>query len=506
MNTKKNNKTKPSLSRRLSWLLLAAMTLTVGACVQDEDVPSAPQDEAFQVRLLVDPQAAQTRAAGDEDDVSAIKELRVYVFNAQNERVGHYYNSNLGATGEAYYVPLKLSEGGDLSFYVIANEQGAGLTLSEETPKATLDAQAFETAAIVNNRAGKGDLLTGRASNVSVTAANAQGDQVLVVECPLSRPFSLLEVYFAKANATMNAQVTDITFTDYTTGGYIYEVQNIPRTYANDPLNLIPSDDASINVTAVVSEEDHGKATANYGTAAASRAVSLSGYGTTTDWGNGWMNEENTSSVHKPGLDITYQVGTDQPKTETVYLPPMRTPNCRYNVKCLIKDNGGLFVKCVPQEWDDVSHEYELSDIGQFTITEPNMRLFETGTDGKRYYATQYVEGADTQSRQLVFTLEMTSPEGVRWQAHLTNAQDFEFAGPAEGVGGGGAVTLQVRPTKVFDATGERPQTELYVTIGTADGTAQTFDANMAYTADGQTIHIVQVSAPEWDAITEQQP
>lgn len=473
MNTKKNNKTKPSLSRRLSWLLLAAMTLTVGACVQDEDVPSAPQDEAFQVRLLVDPQAAQTRAAGDEDDVSAIKELRVYVFNAQHERVGYYYNSNLGATGEAYYVPLKLSEGGNLSFYVIANEQGAGLTLTEQTTKAMLDEQAFQTAAVVDNRAGKGDLLTGRVTE-EITAANAQGDQVLVVPCQLSRPFSLLEVYFAKTDVSLNASVNSVQLYDYSTNGFIYETPaGSNRTYENGPASLVAT---STGVTVVVPEEDHGQGTVDYGTPFASRPVTLNPYGN-DGWEDAWQNAEPTTT-HKPRLVINYTVGSTE-KTETVYLPPMTRTNCRYNVKCLIKADGvRLQLNVLP--WEHITSEIVWEDQADFDFTVGKQS--QTDDEGV-YYPISYTASNDPQNKNDIFIIfTLRKPAGMRWVASIENGQDFFFCDPnnsnpsmADNYVPGGyasdqAVTIRLKAFGEYNP--DAPQhTRLAIRVLSADGT-----------------------------------
>lgn len=485
-------------------LLPLLLPVLAAACQSGEDPVAV--DGPYNVRLLIDPQSASTRADGD---VSAIHQLRVYVFNTTGKRVGYYENMALSATGQAYYVPFRLTEGGLLTFYVVANEGGAGLTLTEETVQSALEEMSFTTSDITyNDRTEYGDLLTGKTDPIDITA-KPEGSSPTVVTCALSRPFSLLNVFFAKTDASLNATVTGIELHDYTTSGYIYEVCEVGRDYEEGPLTLLGSSEKPFEVEAIVPENQQMAATANYGNYVVSHPVSLAGQGTATDkWDTDWKNEQNTASgqTHHPRLRITYTVNSAE-KEAIVYLPPMRDPNARYNVKCLIKDQGGFGVRCTVADWIDApENNYELSNIGHFTITETNMKLFntETGEDNKeiKNYATQYVEGADAQSRQLVFTLQMTSPEGVRWQAHLTNAQDFEFVGSAEGVGGeeAKAVTLQVRPTKRFDTTGERPRTELYVTIGTTDR-MQIFDHKREYTADGQTLHIVQVTASEWDNI-----
>ena len=482
------------LRRRLLYMLMAVMTLIAVGCTEDDysgrqDLPTGE----YQVRLLVEQQAVTTRADGD---VSAIKELRVYVFNASNKLVGHFYDGSLSASGQTYYVPLRLAEGGSLKFYVVANEKGGGLMLSEATTKDALDKMSFTTASVDRT---KGDLLTGVA-DATITTENAQGGSTYVVQCPLKRPFSLLEVYFAKGSSTVEASVNKIDLYDYTTGGFIcdsYSPYNQSRVFGTDALVML---NTSTDVQQVVSENEHGTSTANYGSAVASVPVSVNGQGLSTGWGNTWVNEVPTTT-HQPRLEIAYTVGNDD-KTAIVYLPRMTTMNTRYNVKCLIKDTGGLFVTLVPQEWtDEEEHNYELGDAGTFSFTPTNLR----SRVSDKVYATQYSVESNASARQLTFTLQMTNPEGVRWMAHLTNSSDFEFVidenHAAEGVGGAGEVTIWVRPTKSFDATAERATTKLYISLGTAEGVSQRFDNDMNYTQNGQTIYIEQVSQQEGDVI-----
>lgn len=488
-------KTVHAVLRKLYCLLLASAALFPAGCISDDyGTENELPDGEFQVNLLIEPQAAMTKAF---EDVSAIKQLRVYVFNRQQKKVGYHYIADLQERGEAYYIPLRLAEGGALDFYVVANEAGGGLSLAENTSKADLDKMQFEVAKI--SRAS-GDLLTGKAA-ATITEDNAQDGQVLEVDCPLRRPFSLLEVYVAKAGQGMSAQVNSIGLCDYTTAGFLcdsYEIYNQARTFGDGPLSMLGTD---ADVTAVVAEGEHGTSSADYDTALASTPVALNGQGLTTGWGNSWVNDVPTTT-RKPRLEIAYTVGNDV-KTATVYLPRMITMNTRYQVKCLIKDTGGLFVMLVPQDWtDEEEHDYDLDDAGAFAITETNLK---ERVSGNKVYATQYSLESNASARQFTFTLNMTAPEGVRWMAHLTNSSDFEFVidenHAAEGVGGAGEVTIWVRPTKSFEATAERATTELYVTLGTAPNTKQAIDKDMNFTSEMQTFHIEQVSQQEGDAI-----
>ena len=117
---------KPQLHRTgkpAGWTALLLLLLLPAACIQDEPAPAVGEGE-YMVRLLIDPQTVATRAPGDETGVSGIHQLRVYVFK-ERTRVGYYENMNLQATGQAYYVPFRLTEGGNLDFYVVANEDAA---------------------------------------------------------------------------------------------------------------------------------------------------------------------------------------------------------------------------------------------------------------------------------------------------------------------------------------------------------------------------------------------
>ncbi len=172
---------------------------------------------------------------------------------------------------------------------------------------------------------------------------------------------------------------------------------------------------------------------------------------------------------------------------------------------------GSLGITFEVEDWKTKPYKYELSDVGTFTTNALNARSFEYET-GISAIATQYSTEAGASSRQATFTVEMTTPVGVRWMAHLTNAQDFEIVTDenhaAEGVGGSSRITLLIRPTKSFDATGERPYTELYVTLGTAPDNKQTFVNPDEYCSgsEGTSIPIVQVSASEWDTSASVQP
>ena len=495
---------KPLLHRTgkpAGWAALLLLLLLPAACIQDEPAPAADEGE-YMVRLLIDPQTVATRAPGDETGVSGIHQLRVYVFKGQT-RVGYYENMNLQATGQAYYVPFRLTEGGNLDFYVVANEDAASTEdkydLTEDTPKATLDRAGFLVEKIGRN---PGDLLTGKTTNVQVPGTGIPEGQVQQVACALSRPYSLLNIFFAKSTATCTATVTGVKLHNYSRYGYFSD-RDIATDYTTDnrsdnhtdEYTFLSATNEAITVSTVVPEDE--QKTGNYGNESFTKPVALDTDGS-SEWTTDWENIERTDS---PYLEIAYTLNSAK-KTANVYLPPIAKTNCKYNVKCLIIEKGGLAVQCNAMPWQDQKHDYVISDGGQFTLTNTNMREV---TQSTKVYATQYSESAGASDRQFTLTLNMTSPEGVRWTAHLTNALDFEFVEDdsyqSTGVGGGTkGIAIRVRPTKEYDA-GIVRETELYITIGTAQSTKQHFDSGMSYSDDGTSIRIRQVSASEGDAI-----
>ena len=480
------------------WTALLLLLLLPAACIQDEPAPAAGEGE-YMVRLLIDPQTVATRAPGDETGVSGIHQLRVYVFKEQT-RVGYYENMNLQATGQAYYVPFRLTEGGYLDFYVVANEDAASTDsqydLTENTSKETLERAGFLVEKIDRN---PGDLLTGKTTNVQVPVPGIPEGQVQQVTCALSRPYSLLNIFFAKSTATCTATVTGVKLHNYSRYGYFSD-RDIDTDYNNrqdnttEEYTFLSDTDNAITVSTVVPESE--QKTGDYGTESFTKPVALDTDGS-SKWTTNWENIEQADS---PYLEIAYTLNGAK-KTANVYLPPIAKTNCKYNVKCLIIEKGGLAVQCNAMPWQDQKHDYVISDGGLFTLTNTNMREV---TQSTKVYATQYSESAGASDRQFTLTLNMTSPEGVRWTAHLTNALDFEFVEDdsyqSTGVGGSTkGIAIRVRPTKEYDA-GTVRETELYITIGTAPNTKQLFDSETTY-GNGTSICIRQVSASEGDAI-----
>lgn len=90
--------------------------LAVATSCGKSDTPTAASGPV-DVRLVVS-SGNNTRVGSDATD-NDIRQLRVYAFNAKGKKVGYAEADNLKGQN---YIPITLSEGGEINFYVIAND------------------------------------------------------------------------------------------------------------------------------------------------------------------------------------------------------------------------------------------------------------------------------------------------------------------------------------------------------------------------------------------------
>ena len=421
MDTNRNNHRKRSNRCWQTVLGLLVTVVLMTSCSRDAGNSVILPDGAYEVRLLIDAgtAATDTRAEGD---VSVIRELRIYAFNDNGERIGYYYNGSLSANGTTYYVPFRLSEGGNVDFYVVANESGAGLSLTETMAKTALEALEFQAAEVNDHYSADGDLLCGKAQT-EITAANQSGEQI-IVPCQLSRPFSLLDVRFAKTSDVLEVVITDVNLYDYTTAGTVFENDSYTLTYVDGSLNLFSSE-AGAEVAAITTTGITDVAA--YGTPFATQAVAPNTSGTgewmsgNTDW------ETAPGEQRKPRLVVNYEIEGVE-RVATIYLPPIET-NHRYGVNSLISADGlTLNLNVLP--WEKESSEIVWSDTPVFEIENVNQSV--AGEEGGKYYPIRYtVTNNPDDTNDFYFTFKLSSPEGMRWVASIDNGQDFFFCDPA---------------------------------------------------------------------------
>lgn len=100
----------------MSCITALAMLAAATSCIKGDNTENTcgPID----VRLVVS-DGNGTRVGSDNTD-NDIRQLRVYAFNATGENVGYAEADDLA---DQSYIPITLSEGGNINFYVIANDK-----------------------------------------------------------------------------------------------------------------------------------------------------------------------------------------------------------------------------------------------------------------------------------------------------------------------------------------------------------------------------------------------
>lgn len=463
-------------SVQLAGLLLLLALLPV-SCIKDDYAPkgTATVTMTFTTRAISN---STTRATGDLLDNEQMKTLRVIVARSSNSEI--LYNVKYSIEASETSKTITFSEltvnkdGENFKFYAIANEDGF-LSTGEN-----LDGTSVNLTGLYDR------VLTGGfAKGATLPQVGYREIKVKLQESGIQQETMKLDFPAGKIQLTfVNETGKEVTLTDV-------KVPSVAPNKAylfyhgQTPAGTTLTGDVNFGSIIVPSGTESDPASCSDYRYIYPGAAGVGNYKLTADW-NGNRNELLKTKDEENGISSI-------PRNRLV------------NIVVTLKSGGGFGVKCEVKDWEDVSYDYTLSDAGEFTIAEPNAKEFTYDTD-KTAIATQYSTESGASSRQATFTVEMKTPVGVRWMAHLTNAQDFEFVTDenhaAEGVGGSSPVTLLIRPTKSFDATGERPYTELYVTLGTAPDNKQKFvDPGVYCSSDGTSIPIVQVSATEGDAL-----
>ena len=483
---------------RNKWFAVAACVLSLlPSCVKD-DYEDRSTGGPAEVRLLINGGSTRTRA-GSTDTDNAIRQVRIYAFNANEEKVGYAYAPDLNSDGTTY-VPVSLTEIGAINFYVIANDgfatgatvDGTPVTNWEELTLGQLQELYFTgmcevegkfISPMANNPVNPGgsDDSDGTKNNYS-QPVNIDGNrnEPQIVQVDVQHILSRLRLLLNKEG---NAEVTVNSAT----------IKHGPQNY----LLYSETDD-----NATVQNEQRKEETFITNQPVTQLFTSKGVYPDACEIGRTYItpnpegstdpDEFNGSDQEKAYiLSITYTVEGEEKTTKDVYLPPVRR-NQSIDVQGTLK-GGALYATWEVSNWDDQEIYYEMSNKGDFKIQGMTVRK----SDGK--LATVYSQSAGAANEQLTFTVQMTSPKGVRWIAHLTNPADFEFAGAYQGVGDGDPVTVTVRPTKSAATMTTGRETRLYFTIDTQQGTKQSFNASSLGLGDDETeIPIVQVTSAEW--------
>lgn len=112
--------------------------LAVATSCGKSDTPTAASGPV-DVRLVVS-SGNNTRVGSDATD-NDIRQLRVYAFNAKGEKVGYAEADSLKGQN---YIPITLSKGGDINFYVIANDNFGPKPVTDWTSLSKTDLESLK--------------------------------------------------------------------------------------------------------------------------------------------------------------------------------------------------------------------------------------------------------------------------------------------------------------------------------------------------------------------------
>lgn len=112
--------------------------LAVATSCGKSDTPAAASGPV-DVRLVVS-SGNNTRVGSDATD-NDIRQLRVYAFNADGEKVGYAEADSLKGQN---YIPITLSEGGKINFYVIANDNFGPKPVTDWTSLSKTDLESLK--------------------------------------------------------------------------------------------------------------------------------------------------------------------------------------------------------------------------------------------------------------------------------------------------------------------------------------------------------------------------
>lgn len=117
-------------------MTIAALALATSCGKSDTPAAaSGPVD----VRLVVS-SGNNTRVGSDATD-NDIRQLRVYAFNAKGKKVGYAEADNLKGQN---YIPITLSEDGEINFYVIANDNFGTKPVTDWTSLSKTDLESLK--------------------------------------------------------------------------------------------------------------------------------------------------------------------------------------------------------------------------------------------------------------------------------------------------------------------------------------------------------------------------
>lgn len=474
--------------------LLAGLTIlgTVPAgCIKDDyaDRGNATVTMTFTTQAAA-PQAPTTGTEPAEGN-ERMQTLRVIVARSATNEIlyNEKYTIPAGTTSKTInYSELTVNENGeDFDFYAIANEESFNAGTS-------LEGKNVDLESLQNKKISMGVNPTTNGITLPATTGLPQTDFMTVNVSPANNGQNYgmpLQFVVAKARITFLNTTKDV------------------QTVGNLRLENVQPANASTHQTELFRDTELSTPAV---TAAGGQSVNI---GNVTDIPAGTEENpgekavacyfyETIQGTDPYTLTATWE-GTDYEIDLDDHAIAAISRGQMLDIRVTLIKKEGLKVSWTVKDWEaDHADGAEVEFTSQFNGSLTGQLVKTYATDGKQYVAV--AEGQDSQQKERYaqFYFVMTSPVGATWTAHLTDGDNFEFAGPYSGTGvtqeeadqNQGRVLLTVKPRHPFDNVTRT--TRLYITVDGLEG-AQLINPEGEFPGDEQYIDIIQISTTEYD-------
>lgn len=322
--------------------LMTIAALAVATSCGKSDTPAAASGPV-DVRLVVS-SGNNTRVGSDAKD-NDIRQLRVYAFNAKGKKVGYAEADNLQGQN---YIPITLSEGGDINFYVIANDNFGPKPVTDWTSLSKTDLESLKfdlsgftgwsttddfVSPMTNCRYDEfGTEFTDKYENDYATKVTIQRPTTgsLVIPVTVQHALGRLRLMLNKdrdADNGLTITVTRATVYHSPNVAHLYTVQGLHNNATNITYRDTPVTEEIISADPPVSLDPQPE-DGSY-TTIARTYLAPNQYGTydktggkfTTENGNETEDGKDKAYLLELEVKFAYSTGTSETKKYTVYLP-----------------------------------------------------------------------------------------------------------------------------------------------------------------------------------------
>lgn len=420
-----------------SILLLLAISLLSAACDRSSGHDPAEPDTRLALAFL-------TRNGGGDlvlDGEDQFTSLAVYIFNADNDDLefSELVTDFTPASAASGYTKSVHVSPNTKAIYVIANfaaysftAGGQSVILSENTPKATLDALEVSSASFSSTSIA---MIGKKVVEMSSGAVNAS----MEMERLVGRVY--LHVFKTAALTDDIVELVSVEFRNQVIrSNALYQSPAMPAGNIRRTETYIPS---ATRYLAIAPEDAEY---ALLGPANAEKSFysyqNLTGMVSPDDAATPYL----LVNVKVNGAPVTYR--GDLKNASGLY---NLERNVVYRIKALVgKPNGMLYLRTDVLDWDIELSSITYNDVAQAL----------TGTD------TGANTGEVSQTQPATYDFRLTAPVGAVWTANLTNGLDFRLVSEGDyatqGIAQPGSYSIRIVPTKSFSAGRE---TGFYISV-----------------------------------------